>query len=217
VEVFPIPDNIVSAPGRYLTYGEMYVMDQFQRHLVDLAIWTRALVIALKFKLPDVENIYERLLDETNDTRDIMASFFGPQNALIYENYLIELITGFRHLTEALLSNDVQKADESYKSLNQMADNMSEFFYELNPSTSLDQWHSLIHGYVDMLYNEIYTIASGNLAGSIDLFDTIVDQSYQIANNISNTVISFFQSVPTTQPSTTPPATSPPAGTALPK
>ena len=78
-----------------------------------------------------------------------------------------------------------------------------------------------------MLYNEIYTIVSGNYTGGIGLFDTIVDQSYLIADNISNTVLSIFRPAPNTQPSTTPPAAappsaappaiSPPAGTAPPK
>ncbi len=158
MEVFYIPNNNNAAitPGRYLTYGEMYVMDQFQRHLLNLAIWSRALVIGLKYNLPNTEVFFNRLLGVPTDTSEIMATFFGLENAIIYQNYLLQFITNFRHLTEALLANDMQLADESYRNLHQIADEMSVFFTELDPSSSLDQWQSLLHEYVDLLYNDIY-------------------------------------------------------------
>jgi len=205
--VFPIPDNI--EPVHYITTGEMYVMDAFQRHFLDLAIWSRALVLALKFKLPNAEDIYKRLLQEPSDMREIMATFFGLENAMIYENHLLNLITNFRHLTDALITTNEQAANESFKNLYQMADDMSEFFYKLNPSTSLDQWHSLLHNYVEMLYQEIYTIVSGNYEGDIRLFDDIIIQSYLIANYIGQTVLSVLHTVQAAPPATAPPAPQP--------
>lgn len=204
MEVFYIPNNNTAtiSPGRYLTYGEMYVMDQFQRHLLDLAIWSRALVIGLKYNLPNTEVIFNKLLEVPTDTHEILAIFFGLENANTYENYLLQFITNLRHLTDALLTNNAQQADESYKNLHQITDDISMFFYKLNPSSSLDQWHSLLHEYVDLLYNDIYAIVSDNYTGDIALFEKIIDQSYLIADYISDTVLSVLH----------PAATNPPAG-----
>lgn len=213
--MFPIPDNI--EPVHYITTGEMYVMDQFQRHFLDLAIWSRALVIALKFNLPNAEDVYKRLLKEPSDMGGTMATFFGLENAMIFENHLLNLITNFRHLTDALITNNEQAANESFKNLYQMADDMSVFFYKLNPSSSLDQWHSLLHKYVEMLYNEIYTIVSGNYEGDIGLLDNIIIQSSLIGNYMPQTVLSVLHTVQATPPAaTSPPTPQPqtaPAGT----
>ena len=194
MEVFYIPDDIVDiSPGRYLTYGEMYIMDQFQRHILDLATWSRALVTGLKYNLPNTEDVFTRLLEIPANTQQIMAAFFGLQNANTYENHLLEFITSLRHLAEALLTNNAQQADENFKNLHQIADDISMFFYRLNPSSSLDQWHSLLHEYVNLLYNDIYAIISDNYTGDIALFDRIIDQSYLLADYISDAVISVLQ------------------------
>lgn len=175
-----------------MTYGEMYVMDRFQRHLLNLAIWSRALVIGLKYNLPNTEDFFNRLLEVPADTQEIMATFFGLENASIYKNYLLYFIANFRHLTEALLTNNAQQTDQNYKNLHQITDEMSVFFTELDPSSSLDQWQRLLHEYVDLLYNDIFAIVSDNYTGDIALFERIIDQSYLIADYMSSTVLSVL-------------------------
>lgn len=69
---------------------------------------------------------------------------------------------------------------------------MSVFFAELDPSTSLDTWHSLLHNYVDMLYQDSYAIISGNYTGDIELFDRIIDQSYLVADYMARMVLSIL-------------------------
>lgn len=176
-----------------MTYGELYVIEQFQRHILDLAIWSRSLLIALKYDLPNTGEIYQRLLNEPDDTHEIMSAFFGEANANQYENYLIELINCFVLLAEAMLSNNETEANNNYKCLISITDDMASFFYQLNPSSESDMWHKLFREYVEMLYRQIYTIISGNFTENIELFDSIMIQSYLIANYISNAAISTVQ------------------------
>jgi len=38
-------NNQANEPVRYITSREKYVMDQFQKHFLNFAIWSRALII----------------------------------------------------------------------------------------------------------------------------------------------------------------------------
>ncbi|MBR0598495.1 hypothetical protein [Sinanaerobacter chloroacetimidivorans] len=196
-----IDNSNTAVPNRCLAPGNMYVIEQFQRHILDLAVWSRAFIIALKFNLPNIGDIYQRLLNEPNDTHEIMSTFFGEDNANKYENLLIRLINCFVLLAEAMHINNVQQANENYQCLIKFTDDISTFFYELNPLTNLDDWRELFREYVDMLYREIYTIISGNFIGDIELFDSIMELSYRIANHISQTAISSIQT-PAIKPAT---------------
>lgn len=203
--MFPIPDNTtVIEPNHFVTSREKYIMDRFQKHFLELAIWSRALIIALKFNLPNTEDIYKRLLEEPANFQQIMAAYLGIANPNLFRNYLEQFIADFWNLAVAVLANDTQRANESFRKLYQATDNMSEFLYNLNPSTSLEQWHDLLHRYVDMLYSEIYTIFSGDYTKDIELFDSIIDQSYLISDYLSNTVLSVYHPAPATPPATTP-------------
>ena len=188
--------NQYNEPARCITSKEKYIMDQFHKHLINVAIWSRALVIALKFNMPNTEDIYNRLLNEPKEVRDLIASSLSFGAPDLFESYLTEMIVDFRDLAEAVLANNPQRANDSLRKLYQTTDDMAEFFYNLNPTSSLEQWHTLLHDYVTMLYNEIYIILSDQYAQDIELFDKIINQSYLIADYISNTVLSFQRPEP---------------------
>jgi len=187
----------------------MNIMNQFHNHMADLTIWSRALLIALKFNLADTEDVYKRLLQESKDIHEIMSTFFGPENADQFSNLLTRQIATFRHLAEALIANNRQEADANFKELYQIADDVANFFTNLNPGIKKELWHSLFHEYYQRLYQEAFAIASGNYAAEIGLFDSLINQSYLIGEYISNVVIANLHS---SGANPTPSGANPPSG-----
>jgi len=193
-EVFQIPNNNDSEQTGCISYEQMNIMNQFHNHMADLTIWSRALLIALKFNLANTDDVFTRLLQESKDTQEIMSTFFGPESANQFSDLLTRQTATFRHLAEALIANNSQEADASFKELYQIAEDIAHFFTNLYPGIKKELWHSLFHEYYQRLYQESFAIASGNYTEEIDLFDSLLNQSYLIGDYISNVVISNLHS-----------------------
>lgn len=186
-------------PTGYLTYEQMNIIDEFQKHILDLAIWRRALVISLKFNLANKEEVFSRLLREPEDSHEIMVTFFGQENADAYLDLMTQQISTYRQLVEALLAKSQKDADAAFKELNNIAINLADFFAGLSSLYTKDQWTTLFQYYEQLLYYEAFAIVTDNYNGEIDLFDRIVEQSYLIADHISRVVLENLQPPPVSQ------------------
>lgn len=185
-----IPDNT-----NCITSNEKHIMEEFEKHFLSLTFWTRLLLTSMKFDLPNSQEIYDRLIEETNHFEKLMYEL-GQSNPEIFKNYMVDFIVTFRNLAIAEMSNNSQLKNKSFENMLQITNKISEYFYNLNPQSDLDQWHQLFHTYVQMLYSEINLIFNDDYKGDIDLFDKLINQSYLLADYIASTLFSRMSSKP---------------------
>lgn len=169
-----IPDT--SMPQVCMPIEEANLRMLFQRHNMDLALWRRALVMALKFDLDNKEEIYERLLREPQDTAEFLETHFGQENADRYTEIARRRIEEYRSMVESLIAGDAIEAENHFRQLIDLADQLADFFYELSPVYTREEWVALIRRYEELLYYQAYAVATGSYAGEIELFDRIIDQ-----------------------------------------
>ena len=102
-------------------------MQEFEKRFIALAFWMRSYLIALKYNLPNTDDIYARLLKESDYFEDLMYDL-GLSNPAIFEAYLIEFILDFRNLAIAEMSNNSQQRNKHFEDLLQITNKISEYF-----------------------------------------------------------------------------------------
>lgn len=169
-----IPDT--SMPQACIPIEEVNLRMLFQRHNMDLALWRRSLVLALKFDLANKEEIYNRLIKEPQDTAEFFATHFGQENADRYTEIVRQRIEEYRSMVEALIAGDIMDAENHFRQLIVLVDQLADFFYELSPVYTREEWVTLLRRYEELMYNQAYAVATENYAGEVELFDRIIDQ-----------------------------------------
>lgn len=180
----------------YLTYEQMNIINEFRFHVLELAIWGRSLALSLKYKLPDTEAIYARLLEVPSHFYDSMSTFYGQEIAEQFLNLLTQHLISFRTLTEALLSGDQAAADASLKQFYANADQISEFFARLSPFWDKRQWQNLLYQYIQMIYYHIQAIVTENHAMEIQIFDRIQYHTVLLGDYLARGVLYQLASLP---------------------
>ncbi len=164
----------------------MNLINEFRLHSLEYAMWSRELVHALKFQTESIEAIYERLHHEPVDMYETARSFYGPELSEQYLNYFTQQVITLRNLTEALIHNNYQAADQYWRDWNNTGVQIAEFLTQINPYWERAQWQQLLQEYHFMMYQEILAILSGDYRRGIDIFDRIVDHMIMMADYMSH-------------------------------
>ena len=186
--VLKIPEIDAQQTRDCIPMEEVDLRMNFQRHNVDLAVWRRALATALKFDLPNYEQVFERLLREPQDTAEFLETFFGHENANRYREIMYQRIVLFRSMVESMIAGDTADTEKHFQALNHLADQLADFFYELSPVYPKEEWSQLLREYELLMYYQAYAVATGNYEGEIELFDRILDQITVISDHAADVV-----------------------------
>lgn len=163
----------------------MNLINEFRLHSLEYAMWSRALIYALKFQTDSIDAVYERLHHEPVEIYETARNFYGPQLSEQYLNYLTRQLITFRNLAEALVNNDYQAADRYWRDWNNTGEQIAEFLARTNPYWEKAQWQQLLQEYHLLMYYEILAILSGDYKRGVDIFDRIVDHMIIMADYMS--------------------------------
>ena len=78
-----------------------------------------------------------------------------------------------RNLTYALMERDEQRAAALLEQWHSNIDTMSDAFAGLSPYWVREQWHSLLSRYVQLNFQQIMALLTGECAQSLNIFDRI--------------------------------------------
>lgn len=191
--MFPIPENQIGEFPPYLSYEQMNVINAFRFLTMQLAIWTRALITALKFQTDGVNEIYTKLHEVPIEIYDAMTTFYGAQAAEQFVNLLRQHVIILRDITVALLNNDGPAATDLLNRWYLNSEETADFFARLSPYWSKEQWKYLLDQYIQLLYHEIITFIQGDYKQSIQIFDRTLYQSILMADYASKGLIQNLQ------------------------
>lgn len=89
--------------------------------------WTRMAIISLTFKLPDIEFVLKRLLQNATDMGNMVTRVYGEITGVRYAELIKEHLLIAADLVKAALAGNEQAAMEVDRKWHQNADQIAEF------------------------------------------------------------------------------------------
>ncbi|MDF2655672.1 MAG: hypothetical protein K0R19_2146 [Bacillota bacterium] len=183
---------------QYITYPQMHLIHSFRNASQDMAIWSMLLISCISTIESCTEPVYNRLHQAAGDIYGSFSIFYGPETAEQLINLLTHHIVSLKNLTEAILAGDQGRADELHRQWYQNAGDTAAFLAGLNSYWIEEQWYSLFQRYLNMMYQQLLSIATGDFEKGVDIFDrtryhTILMSDYLSDGIMKSLTIDPFQ------------------------
>ena len=107
-------------------------------------------------------------------------------------------IVSLKDLTEAILAKDEIRADGLHQQLYQNAGDTAAFLAGINTYWVEEQWYSMFQRYLNMMYQQLLSITTGDFEKGVDIFDrtryhTILMSDYLSDGIMKSLTIDPFQ------------------------
>lgn len=191
-----MPEEQLLPPQQYLTYEQMNLINEFRYQTLLLGMWGRALIISMRYDLPNSDATYGRLLQVPISIYEKFSTFYGMETAERYSNLLTQYLINFRDLIMTLKSGDSAGAQAALQRWNQNVDDISTFFAQINPYWDREQWRNLLYQYNQLIYQHILSILTDDYAREIQINDRILYHTSLIADYQSRGLLQKLVSVP---------------------
>lgn len=154
--------------------------------------WTRMVIISMAENLPDVNLVTNRLLRNPQDMANVIAQYYGPQNASTFQRLLTEHLSIAADLVNAAKANDTMRAQEAERKWYQNADQIVDFLSSINPYWSKQELHNMFYEHLALTKSEAVERLHKNYANDIALYDRIEALALRMADTFSQGIIRQF-------------------------
>lgn len=199
-----MPEEPVADQQRYLTYEQMNLINEFRYQTFLLGLWGRALIISIRYDLPNADATYRRLLEVPTAIYENLSTFYGMEQAERYINLLTQYLINFRDLIIAMKAGDSTGAGAAWQRWNQNVEDISSFFAQLNPYWDREQWRSLLYQYNQLIYQHILSILTDEYDQEILINDRILYHTALIADYQSRGLLHNLAPLREVEPPPTP-------------
>ena len=175
--------------SQYLTYQQMHLIHSFRSASQDMAIWSLLLISCITRHQNCTEPVYSRLHESAANIYNSFSIFYGPETAERLINLLTRHIVTLKNLAEAVLNSDQPRADDLHQQWFQNARDTAGFLGAINIYWAEEQWYSLFHRYLTMVYQQLIAVVTGNFERGVDIFDRTRYQTILISDYLSEGII----------------------------
>jgi hypothetical protein len=175
-----------------LTYGQMNLINIFRTLWLDLAIWTRALMLSVASGMPNVEAVTNRLYRIPVEVYNYMRMIFGAEAAERIIQPLSMHIINLLSLVEAQKAGDVQAVNDITVRMYQNINDIATLFAEINPFWNQIQWRNLMFTYLMLSFEQSTALLAGDYARDIDAFDRTSYHTQVIGDYMANGIIQYL-------------------------
>ncbi len=173
--------------------GEQLALISNLRQLwIQLAIWSRSLIVSIAGNLGDVQMVTDRLTYLPEAFSGILGQYFEPQGADRFRELLEEHISAMAALFSAEKNNDDQTVNQETKNLYNNAGRMASYLVSINSFWNRDQWTQLLNDYIEILLADLVARMEGDFAKEIDIFDDLQTQAIKIADYMAQGMTEKF-------------------------
>ncbi len=181
-----------SQKDKYLTYGEMNLINNLRELWLELAMWRRAYLISYAANFGDLDLVGQRLYDSSKNLGDILKVFFGVYASGRIQTLLNEQIAISLEILNAESQKDPPTVDEATARLYQNADQLAAYLAQINPYWSEEEWKRLLYEYYENLILQMVLVFAGRYDEAIKLFEGLEDQTLNIADYMAKGIIYYF-------------------------
>lgn len=154
--------------------------------------WTLLFENSLFNRLPDLEEVRERVLKTPQDIGEVFASFY-PQSAV---NQLTQQLTEHTALVAELLSamqaGEEQNTEPIERRLRQNVEEIARTLSAINTEYDYEDLVSMLNRHLDMLKLQAQAYLNGAYEESIRLFDETENEILELANYLTRGLMEQF-------------------------
>lgn len=157
--------------------------------------WTRMTIISLTFKLPDVDAVIKRLLQNATDMGNAIRPLYGDQLADTFGNLIKEHLLIAADLVKAVIAGDQQAAMTAEKKWYANADQIAAFLSRINPFLSENEVRKMFYNHLDLTKTEAVSMINMDYQKDIGVYDEIQEQALGMADAITSAIVKQFPNV----------------------
>ncbi len=189
--VVPNPEPILSQ-DRYITYGQMNLINDFRTLWRDLIIWLRSYMVSTATGFSDIDAINRRLYRIPQTLNDKLQPFFGAERSEQIAQLLLMYIVHSQTLINAQVYGDRQGADAAVRDLYESSENLAEALAMINPFWSKIQWQYLLDHLASMGIQEITALVSQEYERELDIRDRMLTHALVLGDYMANGVMFYL-------------------------
>ncbi|WP_210364271.1 LysM domain-containing protein [Bacillus sp. REN3] len=155
--------------------------------------WTRMTIISLTFKLPDVDPVVTRLLQNATDMGDVLKPWYGNELGDMYASLIREHLTLAAELVKAALAGNQQAAAEAERKWYANADKISVFLGKINPFLTVEEVRKMFYKHLDLTKTEAVLMINMDYQKDIQVYDEIQKQAIGMSDAITDAIVKQFQ------------------------
>lgn len=113
--------------------------------------WSGMALTSIIFKLPNEEEVVERLLRNPEDFDHLLCNFYGEDKAREFAELLTEHLILAADLMKALMADDKKKAKGIQKKWYRNGDEIVTYLSEINPYWSREEWKEMFFEHLELI------------------------------------------------------------------
>lgn len=159
---------------------------------MQLAIWSRSLIVSTAGNLSDIQMITDRLMYLPEAFASVLSQYFEPQEADRFRELLEEHIAVVLALVSAEKNNDVQTVNQETMNLYDNANRIAAYLVSVNAYWNNEHWQIILDDYIEMLLADLVARMAGVYAKEIDIFDDLQTQAIKLADYMARGMMQRF-------------------------
>ncbi len=189
----PAP-NPPSTPSFFGSIGpeQLALISNLRQLWMQLAIWSRSLIVSTAASLGDIQMITDRLMYLPNAFAKVLGQYFDPQEADHFRELLQEHISTVVALFAAEKANNDQTVNQETENLYQNANRMADYLGSINSYWNSVQWRNLLYIYIQILLADLVARMTGSYASEIDIFDDLQTQAIALSDYMAQGMLQKF-------------------------
>ncbi|MBO1514899.1 LysM peptidoglycan-binding domain-containing protein [Metabacillus bambusae] len=154
--------------------------------------WTRMTIISLTFKLPDIDFVIARLLQNATDMGEMIRPLYGVVAANKYAALIKEHLIFAADLVKAALAGDEQAAMTAEKKWYANADEIAVFLSSINRFLPEEEVRAMFYRHLDLTKQEAVYMIKMDYQKDIEIYDEIEEQAREMADTISEAMVKLY-------------------------
>jgi len=171
---------------------EVDLINEIRRLWEDHITWSRMAILSMTENFPDENIVTKRLLRNPSDFATLFKTYYGEEIATKYEALFTEYLVNGMELLKATMSGDKTAAIEAERKWYANADEIATFLASINPNWKEKTWKEMLYENISLSKDEAMDRANKYYAADILVYDKIQNQALEMADIMSEGIISQF-------------------------
>ncbi|MCL2857772.1 MAG: LysM domain-containing protein [Oscillospiraceae bacterium] len=154
--------------------------------------WTRMLLISIADRLPDLDAVTARLMQNPGDIAKIFAGYYTKEVADAIATLLTEHLQIGAELITALRDGETAQAETLNHQWYENADKMAAAFSGISPYYQLEDMRDMLYRHLGLTTQEVVSRLSGDYPADIKAFDTVEEEALMMADAFSSGLMRQF-------------------------
>lgn len=155
--------------------------------------WTRMAIISITFKLPDIDFVIKRLLQNATDMGAAFKKYYGEQIGTKFASLIKDHLVLAAQLVKAANAGDHKAAEMEEKRWYANAAEIAVFLNRINPTNwPKNAVNEMMNQHLRLTKSEAVYMITKDYAADVAIYDEIEKQALGMADDFSNGIIKQF-------------------------